>query len=88
MVKNLLSDAGDVSSTPDWETKIPHAEGQLSPTATTEPELSGLHAAHERSRRGMPQRSPAQPQKRGRERVRPPCPPSAPPSTLFFFAGG
>ena len=35
---------------------------------------------------GMPQRSPAQPQKRGGEGVRPPCPPSAPPSTLFFFA--
>ena len=50
VVKNLLSDAGDLSSIPDWETKIPHSEGQLSPTATTEPELSRVHAAHERSR--------------------------------------
>ena len=35
MVKNLLSNAGDVGSIPGWGTKIPHAVGQLSPCATT-----------------------------------------------------
>ena len=30
MVKNLLSNAGDGGLIPGWETKIPHATGQLS----------------------------------------------------------
>ena len=38
MVKNSLSNAGDTGLIPSQETKIPHAEGQLSPlAATTEP---------------------------------------------------
>ena len=38
MVKNLPSNAGEVGLIPGWETKIPHAVGQLSPHATiTEP---------------------------------------------------
>ena len=45
MVKNPPYDAGDVGSIPGWETKIPHAAGQLSPRATTtEPTCSGAHA--------------------------------------------
>ena len=35
MVKNPPSNAGDVGSIPDPETRIPHATGQLSPPATT-----------------------------------------------------
>ena len=35
LVTNLLSNIGDVSSIPDWETKIPHSVGQLSLYATT-----------------------------------------------------
>ena len=35
MVKNLPSGAGDVGSIPGWGTKIPHALGHLSPSATT-----------------------------------------------------
>ena len=35
MVKNSLSNAGDVGSTPDQGAKIPHAAGQLSLHATT-----------------------------------------------------
>ena len=42
MVKNPLSNAGDVGSVSGWGTKIPHAVGQLSPcAATTEPAHSG-----------------------------------------------
>ena len=38
VVKNLLGNAGDLSSIPDWGTKIPHATEQLSQWATaTEP---------------------------------------------------
>ena len=38
VVKNLPSNAGNVSSIPDQGTKIPHAKGQLSPhTETTKP---------------------------------------------------
>ena len=38
VVKNPPSNAGDVGSIPGWGTKIPHATGQLSPSATsTEP---------------------------------------------------
>ena len=37
MVKNPPANAGDVSLIPDWETEIPHTEGQLNRcTATTE----------------------------------------------------
>ena len=37
VVRNLLSSAEDMGSTPGWETKIPHALGQLSLyTATRE----------------------------------------------------
>ena len=44
MVKNLPSNAGDVSSIPGWGTRIPHAAGQLSPRATTtELVHSGAH---------------------------------------------
>ena len=46
MVKNLPSNAGDAGSIPGWETKIPHAAGQVSPrAATTEPARlePGLH---------------------------------------------
>ena len=35
VVKDLPSGAGDMGSTPGRETKIPHALGQLSPSATT-----------------------------------------------------
>ena len=35
VVKNPLSDTGDVGSIPGWGTKIPHAMGQISPRATT-----------------------------------------------------
>ena len=35
VVKNLPSNAGDAGSIPGWGTKIPHAEGQLTPCATT-----------------------------------------------------
>ena len=35
VVKNPPCNAGDASSTPDQETTIPHAAGQLSPRATT-----------------------------------------------------
>ena len=35
MVKNLPSNAGDMSSIPGRGTKIPHARGQLSPHTTT-----------------------------------------------------
>ena len=31
LVKNLLSNAGDMGSIAGWGTKIPHAVGQLSP---------------------------------------------------------
>ena len=42
MVKNPLSNAGDVGSTPGWGTKIPHAVGQLSLCAvTSQPAHSG-----------------------------------------------
>ena len=34
MVKNLLSNGGNVSSIHVWGTKIPHAMGQLSPSIT------------------------------------------------------
>ena len=35
VIKNLLPNAEDSGSIPGWETKIPHAEGQLSLWATT-----------------------------------------------------
>ena len=35
MVKNLPCNVRDVSSIPDWGTKIPHAKEQLSPHATS-----------------------------------------------------
>ena len=35
MFKNPSCNAGDVSSSPGWGTKIPHAMGQPSPHATT-----------------------------------------------------
>ena len=35
VVKNLPSNAGDAGLIPGWGTKIPHAVGQLSPSATT-----------------------------------------------------
>ena len=35
MVKTLPSNAGDKGLIPGWETKIPHASGQLSLHATT-----------------------------------------------------
>ena len=38
VVKNPSCNSGDTGSIPGWETKIPHAVGQLSlHTATTEP---------------------------------------------------
>ena len=40
MVENLLSNAGDVGSTPGQGTKIPHTMGQLSLHTTNEPECS------------------------------------------------
>ena len=41
VVRNPLSNAGDVGSISDWETKTPHATGQLSLcVATTEPMCS------------------------------------------------
>ena len=44
VVKNPPSNAGDADSIPGWGTKTPHAEGQLSPRATTtEPACSGAH---------------------------------------------
>lgn len=45
VVKNPLSNAGNVGSTPDWETKSPHATGQLSLyAATAKPMCSGAQA--------------------------------------------
>ena len=45
MVKNLPSNGEDTSLIPGWETKIPHASGQLSWRATTaEPRHSGASA--------------------------------------------
>ena len=42
VVKNPPTNAGDVGLIPGWETKIPHATGQLSPhTATAEPTRPG-----------------------------------------------
>ena len=42
MVKNLPSNAGNTGLIPGWETKIPHAAGQLSLlAAATEPVHSG-----------------------------------------------
>ena len=38
MIKNLPSNAGDSASIPGWETKIPHAAGQLSPHVATRKE--------------------------------------------------
>ena len=35
VVKYLSSNAGDVGLIPGWETKIPHATGQISPCART-----------------------------------------------------
>ena len=35
VVKNLPAKAGDVDSISGWGIKIPHASGQLSPSATT-----------------------------------------------------
>ena len=35
VVENPPSNAGDVGSIPGWETKVPHAVGQLSPRTTT-----------------------------------------------------
>ena len=43
MVKNPPCNAGESGSIPGWGTKIPHAEGQLSQTATT------MEAAHHNS---------------------------------------
>ena len=43
MVKNPPCNAGESGSIPGWGTKIPHAEGQLSQTATT------TEAAHHNS---------------------------------------
>ena len=37
VVKNLPCNAGDVSSIPGRGTRVPHAVGQLSPLATSEP---------------------------------------------------
>ena len=37
VVENMLSNAGDVSSIPGWEAKIPHAVEQLSPRAEAKP---------------------------------------------------
>ena len=39
-VKNLPSNTGDTGSIPGWGTKIPHAEEQLSPHATTRESVS------------------------------------------------
>ena len=39
VVKNLPSNAGDLGSISDWGTKIPHAMGQLSLSATTKDPL-------------------------------------------------
>ena len=45
VVKNLPSNAGDAGSIPGWKIKIPHAEWQLNPRATTrEPTRSTAHA--------------------------------------------
>ena len=45
MVKNPPFNAGDVGSIPGQGTKIPHAAGQLNPSAaTTEPAHSGARA--------------------------------------------
>ena len=35
VVKHPLANAGDTGSIPGWGTMIPHAVGQLSPSATT-----------------------------------------------------
>ena len=50
MVKNLPSNAGDESSTPSQGTKIPHAEGPLSPRATTTEQHPTLATAGESPR--------------------------------------
>ena len=44
MVKSPPSNAGDVSSIPDWGTKIPHASGQLS-LHEGKLQLESLHTA-------------------------------------------
>ena len=46
VVKNPPSNAGDVSSIPGQGTKIPHAEGQLSPHATTREPVCRNYRAH------------------------------------------
>ena len=48
MVKNLLYNAGDMSSIPGQGARIPHAVGQLSPRATT------LEFAHLNERAHVP----------------------------------
>ena len=86
LVTNLLSNIGDVSSIPDWETKIPHSVGQLSAyTATSEPELSRVPVAHERGLHATGKPSAATEERRGGSKV--PLPSLAPPSTLFFASG-
>ena len=40
VVKNLPCKAGDTGSIPGWGTKIPHAEEQLTPHATTRESVS------------------------------------------------
>ena len=46
MVKNLPSSTGDAGLNPGEGTKIPHATGQLSLSATiTEPKCSKVHAS-------------------------------------------
>ena len=47
VVKNPPYNAGDADSIPGQGTKIPHAAGQLSPSATTtEPECRKLQSPH------------------------------------------
>ena len=49
MVKNLPSNAGDVSSISGWGTEIPHAAGQLGLCiATTEPTWSPCNTSREK----------------------------------------
>ena len=50
VAKNPTSNAGDLGSIPGRGTKIPHASGQLSPSATTtEAHMPRAHAPNKRS---------------------------------------
>ena len=56
VVKNPPSNAGDKGSIPGWGTKIPHATGQINPTAKSREKL--MHHSEEHERYSMPKVKP------------------------------